>query len=166
MSHLAHNAAHSALPCSHSTSSAITPCRASGTADHVQSLDDLLLFWRFWANSSCPDALVSFPSTAPAHPHATRQLDDKRTTLESNLFYLFKESVRIEIWTKNNHFWGFWAFWAYSTCPDDPVTFSSTAPAHPHATRVAMHPALLKFIPSLELYRIIALLVTKICSFF
>ena len=29
------------LPCSHSTSSAITPSRASGTADHVQSLDDL-----------------------------------------------------------------------------------------------------------------------------
>ena len=31
------------LPCSHSTSPAVTPSRASGTADHVQSLDDLLL---------------------------------------------------------------------------------------------------------------------------
>ena len=31
------------LPCSHTTSSAITPSRASGTADHVQSLDDLLI---------------------------------------------------------------------------------------------------------------------------
>ena len=30
------------LPCSHSSSSAITPSRASGTADHVRSLDDLL----------------------------------------------------------------------------------------------------------------------------
>ena len=32
------------LPCSHSTSSAITPSRASDTADHVRFLDDLLLF--------------------------------------------------------------------------------------------------------------------------
>ena len=32
------------MSCSHSTSSAITPSRASGTADHVQSLDDLLSF--------------------------------------------------------------------------------------------------------------------------
>ena len=31
------------LPCSHTTSSAITPSRASGTDDHVQSLDDLLV---------------------------------------------------------------------------------------------------------------------------
>ena len=30
------------LPCSHSTSSAITTSRASGTADQVRSLDDLL----------------------------------------------------------------------------------------------------------------------------
>ena len=36
----------------------------------------------------------------------------------------------------------FLAFWAYGTCPDDPVTFSSTAPAHPHTTRAAMYPAL------------------------
>ena len=53
----------------------ITPGRASGTADHVRSLDDLLLFWRcwaFWAHWSCPDAPVTFSSTAPTHPHATR----------------------------------------------------------------------------------------------
>ena len=31
------------LPYSHSTSSAITPSRASGTADHVRSLDDLFI---------------------------------------------------------------------------------------------------------------------------
>ena len=36
----------------------------------------------------------------------------------------------------------FWAFWAYGSCPDALVTFSSTAPAHPHATRVAVYPAL------------------------
>ena len=36
----------------------------------------------------------------------------------------------------------FWAFWAYGSCPDAQVTFSSTAPAHPHATRVAVYPAL------------------------
>ena len=37
----------------------------------------------------------------------------------------------------------FLAFWAYGSCPDALVTFSSTAPAHPHATRVAVYPALL-----------------------
>ena len=36
----------------------------------------------------------------------------------------------------------FWALWAYGSCPDDLETFSSTAPAHPHATRVAVYPAL------------------------
>ena len=35
------------LPCSHTTSSAITLSRASGTADHVQSLDDLFTYWAF-----------------------------------------------------------------------------------------------------------------------
>ena len=56
----------------------ITPSRASGTADHVRSLDDLLLFqrfWAFWAYGSYPDALVTFSSTAPAHPHATTILE-------------------------------------------------------------------------------------------
>ena len=38
----------------------------------------------------------------------------------------------------------FWAFWAYGSCPDDLVTFSSTAPAHLHGTRVAVYPALLE----------------------
>ena len=40
-------------------------------------------------------------------------------------------------------FWRFSAFWAYGSFPDALVTFSSTAPTHPHATRVAMYPALL-----------------------
>ena len=39
----------------------------------------------------------------------------------------------------------FWAFWAHGSCPDDPVTFSSTAPAHPHATTVAVYPALFHY---------------------
>ena len=39
----------------------------------------------------------------------------------------------------------FWASWAYYSCPDALVTFSSTAPAHPHATKVAVYPALLFF---------------------
>ena len=38
----------------------------------------------------------------------------------------------------------FWAFWAYGSCPDALVTFSSTAPAHLHATRVAVYPAFIK----------------------
>ena len=54
---------------------ALTPIlQLTVTADHVRSLDDLLLFRRFlvfWANCSCPNALVTFSSTAPAHPHAT-----------------------------------------------------------------------------------------------
>ena len=29
-----------------------------------------LCFWAFWEYGSCPDALVTFSSTAPAHPHA------------------------------------------------------------------------------------------------
>ena len=39
-------------------------------------------------------------------------------------------------------FSAFWAFWACGSCPDALVTFSSTAPAYPHATRVAVYPAL------------------------
>ena len=35
-------------------------------------------------------------------------------------------------------FWRFWAFWAYGSCPNALVT-SSTAPAYPHATRVAVY---------------------------
>ena len=35
--------------------------------------------------------------------------------------------------------------WAYCSCPNALVTFSSTAPAHPHATRVAVYPALFFF---------------------
>ena len=37
----------------------------------------------------------------------------------------------------------FWDFWAYCSCPNALVTLSSTAPARPHATGVAMYPALL-----------------------
>ena len=41
------------LPCSHTTSSAITPSRASGTADHVQSLDDLFSIRGCVSRSAC-----------------------------------------------------------------------------------------------------------------
>ena len=40
----------------------------------------------------------------------------------------------------------FWAFWAYCSCPDALLSFSSTAPAHLHATRVAVYPALFDYI--------------------
>ena len=36
----------------------------------------------------------------------------------------------------------FLSFLAYGSCPDALVALSSTAPAHPHATRVAAYPAL------------------------
>ena len=36
----------------------------------------------------------------------------------------------------------FWDFWAFCSCPNALVTFSSTAPAHPHATGVAVYLAL------------------------
>ena len=38
-------------------------------------------------------------------------------------------------------FLGFWDFWLQCSCPNDLVT-SITAPAHPHATGVAVYPAL------------------------
>ena len=36
----------------------------------------------------------------------------------------------------------FWTFWAHCPCPNAPVTFSITAPAHPNANGVAVCPAL------------------------
>ena len=41
------------------------------------------------------------------------------------------------------HFLGFWDFWLYCSCPNDLVT-SITAPAHPHATGVALYHAFFK----------------------
>ena len=38
-------------------------------------------------------------------------------------------------------FWGLWDFWLYCFCPNDLVTSIQT-PAHPHATGVAVYPAL------------------------
>ena len=38
---------------------------------------------------------------------------------------------------------GFCGLWAHCSCPNDQVT-SNTAPAHPHATGVAVYPALFK----------------------
>ena len=52
------------LPCSHSTSSAITPCRASGTADHVQSLDDLLSI-KTWISTHSQAVQLSELNAAP-----------------------------------------------------------------------------------------------------
>merc|ERR1712105_294573 len=34
-----------------------------------------------------------------------------------------------------------WGFWLYRSCPNAPLT-SNMAPAHPHATGVAVYPAL------------------------
>ena len=42
-------------------------------------------------------------------------------------------------------FLGFCGFWPHCSCPNDGVT-SIMAPAHPHATGVAVYPALFKFI--------------------
>ena len=53
------------LPCSHSTSSAITPCRASDTADHVPSLDDLLLFSLFFCFFVLPGIKTGRPIPTP-----------------------------------------------------------------------------------------------------
>ena len=43
---------------------------------------------------------------------------------------------------------GFCGLWPHRTCPNDEVT-SIKAPAHPHATGVAVYPALFHLIPSL-----------------
>ena len=40
-------------------------------------------------------------------------------------------------------FWHLWGFWLYRSCPNAPLT-SNMAPAHPHATGVAVYPALFK----------------------
>ena len=39
-------------------------------------------------------------------------------------------------------FWRLWGFWLYRSCPNVSLT-SIMAPAHPHATGVAVYPALL-----------------------
>ena len=57
------------LPCSHSTSSAITPSRASSTADHVRSLDDLL---RLLLLPGCPSDLLQHCTCPPAHDWGSR----------------------------------------------------------------------------------------------
>ena len=44
-------------------------------------------------------------------------------------------------------FLGFWGFWHHCSCSNDLVT-SIMAPAHPHATGVAVYPALLFWICS------------------
>ena len=42
-------------------------------------------------------------------------------------------------------FWRLWGFWLYRSCPNAPLT-SNMAPAHPHATGVAVYPALFLYI--------------------
>ena len=46
--------------------------QGTGTADHLTLLWLLFFrrFWAFWAHCSCPNALVTSSSTAPAQPHA------------------------------------------------------------------------------------------------
>ena len=40
-------------------------------------------------------------------------------------------------------FWRLWGFWLNRSCPNAPLTLNM-APAHPHATGVAVYPALFK----------------------
>ena len=47
-------------------------------------------------------------------------------------------------------FSGFCSLWPHCSCPNDEVT-SNTVPAHPHATGVAVYPALLKLQPAVRL---------------
>ena len=56
-----------------------------------------------------------------------------------------RRSVRLSVHPSVRHtllFLGFWDFWLHCSCPNDLVT-SIMAPAHPHATGVAVYPALL-----------------------
>ena len=56
-------------------------------------------------------------------------------------------SVRRSVGPSVGHtllFLGFWGFWHHCSCPNDLVT-SIMAPAHPHATGVAVFPALFFF---------------------
>ena len=53
---------------------------------------------------------------------------------------LVRPSVCPSVW-HTLLFSGFCGLWPHCSCPNDLVT-SNTAPAHPHATRVAVYPAL------------------------
>ena len=57
-----------------------------------------------------------------------------------------RRSVRPSVGPSVRHtllFLGFCGLWPHCSCPNDQVT-SNTAPAHPHATGVAVYPALFK----------------------
>ena len=61
------------------------------------------------------------------------------------LYTSFCRSVRPSVRPSVRHtllFWGFCGLWPHCSCPNDLVT-SNTAPAHPHATGVAVYLALL-----------------------
>ena len=52
-----------------------------------------------------------------------------------------RRSVRPSVRPSVRHTLGFCGIWPHCSCPNDLVT-SNTAPAHPHATGVAVYPAL------------------------
>ena len=74
-------------------------------------------------------------------------------TIESSSFLDFFSSVLRDSTTRfvdpsvrpsirhTLHFFVFFGLWPHRSCPSDKVT-SNTAPAHPHATGVAVYPAL------------------------
>ena len=73
----------------------------------------------------------------------------KQLLLNSSLDFVFSRVLRDStpgfvgpsIRPSNTTFFGFCGLWPHSSCPNDEVT-SNTAPAHPHATRVVVYPAL------------------------
>ena len=99
------------LPCSHLTSSAITSSRASGTADHVRSLDDLfLIFYSLFPPSLCQVLPTnSFTFQEAALPASSKYeglvvgiirhcVDDQCNTLVFDDFYYISDRE------KNNNF--------------------------------------------------------------
>ena len=57
---------------------------------------------------------------------------------------LVRLSVRLSIRLSHFTFSAFLGFWACCSCPNDPLILDM-APTHPHATGVAVYPALLNF---------------------
>ena len=60
-------------------------------------------------------------------------------------------SVRPLVRLSHFTFFGFCGLWPHCTCPNDEVT-SITAPAHPHATGVAVYPTLFPLSSVLSLF--------------
>ena len=83
---------------------------------------------------------ISSPSSQPPKKLDFRFFLSRATRLYTPLCRSVRRSVRSLV-RHTLLFWGFCGIWPHCSCPNDQVT-SKTAPVHPHATGVAVYPAL------------------------